>query len=71
MDEALFSGDVEEARCVIVLAQRSRGVESGYRKIARMRQMIDVSRPVRAYCMKDGFLCYEGGPNILMSLIVV
>jgi len=46
-NEVLVRGDAG-ARCVIVLAQRSKGVERGYREIARMRQMMDVSIPMRA-----------------------
>jgi hypothetical protein len=52
-DEVLLSGDAE-ARFVIVLAQWSRGVEREYREIARMRQRMDVSIPMRACCIGDG-----------------
>lgn len=67
MDEVLFSGDTG-VRLVIVLAQRSRGVESGYREIARMRQMIDVSIPTRAYCIGDGTACRQCGSYTLGEL---
>jgi hypothetical protein len=56
IDVVLFSGDAE-ARFVIVLAQWNRGVERGYRQIARTRQIIDVSMPMRACCIDDGVLC--------------
>ena len=70
MDEVLFSGDAD-ARCVIVLAQRSRGVERGYREIARMRQMIDVSIPMREFCIGDGGTCPDGSFICLTFCAVV
>jgi hypothetical protein len=69
-DEVLFSGDTG-SRLVIVLAQRSRGVESGYREIARMRQMIDVSIPRRAYCIGDGIACRQCGFYTLRELCYI
>jgi len=69
-DEVLFSGDVE-ARCVIVLAQRSKGVERGYIEIARMRQMIDVSIPMRAYCIGDEVACRPRGFIFSVIRVVV
>jgi hypothetical protein len=64
IDAVLFSGDAE-ARFVIVLAQCSRGVERGYRQIARMRQTIDVSIPMRACCIGDGTLYRRSDPSVL------
>jgi hypothetical protein len=70
IDVVLFSGDAE-ARFVIVLAQCSRGVERGYRQIARMRQMIDVSMPTRACCIDDGVLCRRSYSYMLRKRHIV
>jgi hypothetical protein len=67
MEEVLFSGGTG-VRLVIVLAQRSRGVERGYREIATMRQMIDVSIPMRAYCIGDGIACGQCNSCTLSEL---
>jgi hypothetical protein len=68
-DEVLLSGDAE-ARVVIVLAQWSRGVEREYREIARIRQRIDVSMPMRACCIDDGTLCRRNDVYLLSKVCV-
>lgn len=67
MDEVLFSGDIG-VRLAMVLAQRSRGVERGYKEIARMRQMIDVSIPMRAYCIGGEIACRQCDSYTLSEL---
>ena len=68
MIEALFSG--ERGVClVIVLAQWSRVVERGYREIARMRQMMDVSMPMRACCIGDGIRFRQCGSYMSSELV--
>lgn len=52
MVEMLLRGDAGTP-LVIVLAQRSRGAEKGNRAIATIRPSIEVSRPMRTYCIGD------------------
>lgn len=50
MVEVFLSGDVGTP-LVMVLTQRSRGAENGSRAIATMRPRIEVSSPMRVYCI--------------------
>lgn len=48
-----FSGDAGTLLVIVVLAQRSRDAENGSRAIATMRPRIEVSSPMRVYCIGD------------------